>query len=145
MTTIYDVPADSLIGELAKELKANKKIEAPEWAQFVKTGVHKERRPENPDWWYVRSASILRRVYIDGPVGINSLKSYYGGKKDRGTTPEKFRQGSGAVIRGALHQLEEAGYVEKIGEGRQVTPEGRSFLDKTSHQLKKDIPELAKY
>ncbi len=145
MTTIYDVPADSLISELAKELKENKKVEAPEWAQFVKTGVHKERRPEDPDWWYVRSASLLRRVYIDGPVGINSLKSYYGGKKDRGTTPEKFRQGSGAVIRGALQQLEEAGYIEKIGEGRQVTPKGRSFLDKTSHQLKKDIPELAKY
>ena len=48
MTTIYDVPADSLISELAKELKENKKINPPEWAQFVKTGVHKERRPENP-------------------------------------------------------------------------------------------------
>jgi len=137
MTTIYDVPADSLISELAKELKANKNIEAPEWAQFVKTGVHKERRPEDPDWWYVRCASILRRVYIDGPVGINSLKSYYGGKKDRGSKAEKFRPGSGAVIRGALHQLEAAGYIEKIGEGRQITPKGRSFLDKTSHQLKK--------
>jgi len=35
MTTIYDIPADSLISELAKELKANKNIEAPEWAQFA--------------------------------------------------------------------------------------------------------------
>ncbi len=145
MSTIYDVPADSLISEVAKELKENKKIKSPEWTQFVKTGVHKERRPENPDWWYVRCASLLRRVYIDGPVGINSLKTYYGGKKDRGTSPEKFRNGSGAVIRGALHQLEDAGLIEKLGEGRRVTPEGISFLDKTSHKLKKDIPELAKY
>ena len=145
MTTIYDVPADLLISEVAKELKENKKISPPEWAQFIKTGVHKERRPENPQWWYVRCASILRRVYIDGPVGINSLKTYYGGKKDRGTSPEKFKPGSGAVIRGALHQLEAAGFIEKIGEGRQITPQGRSFLDKASHSLKKDIPELAKY
>jgi small subunit ribosomal protein S19e len=145
MSTIYDVPADSLISEVAKELKENKNIKSPEWTQFVKTGVHKERRPENPDWWYVRCASILRRVYIDGPVGINSLKTYYGGKKDRGTNPEKFRNGSGAVIRGALHQLEDAGLVEKVGEGRRLTPEGISFLDKASHKLKKDIPELAKY
>ena len=145
MTTIYDVPADSLINEVAKDLKENKKIKAPEWAQFVKTGVHKERRPENPDWWYVRCASILRRVYIDGPVGINSLKSYYGGKRDRGSRVEKFRPGSGALIRGAVQQLEAVGYIEKIGEGRQVTPKGRSFLDKKSHQLKNDIPELAKY
>jgi len=145
MTTIYDVPADSLINEVAKELKENENIKQPEWAQFVKTGVHKERRPENSDWWYVRCASILRKVYIDVPVGINSLKTYYGGKKDRGTNPEKFRPGSGAVIRGALHQLETAGFMEKIREGRQVTPQGKSFLDKASHKLKKEIPELAKY
>lgn len=145
MTTVYDVPADSLISEVAKELHENKKIEPPEWATFVKTGVHKERRPDNPDWWFVRCASILRRVYIDGPVGINSLKTYYGGKKDRGTNPEKFKAGSGAVIRGALHQLEDAGFVRKVGEGRLVTPEGKSFMDKTSHKLIKDIPELSKY
>ena len=145
MTTIYDVPADSLISEVAKDLNENKKIAPPEWATFVKTGVHKERRPDNPDLWYVRCASILRKVYMDGPVGINSLKTYYGGKKDRGTAPEKFKKGSGAVIRGALHQLEDAGYVRKVGEGRLVTPEGKSFLDKTSHKLKKDIPELSKY
>ncbi len=145
MTTIYDVPADSLISEVAKELKETKNIKQPDWAQFVKTGVHKERRPENPDWWYVRCASLLRRVYIDGPVGVNSLKTYYGGKKDRGTSPEKFRQGSGAVIRGALHQLETAGLISKVGEGRLVTPEGKSFLDKASYKLIKAIPELAKY
>ena len=93
----------------------------------------------------MRCASILRRIYIDGPVGINSLKSYYGGKRDRGSRVEKFRPGSGALIRGAVQQLEAVGYIEKIREGRQVTPKGRSFLDKKSHQLKNDIPELAKY
>ena len=92
MTTIYDVPADSLISEVAKELNENKKIAPPEWATFVKTGVHKERRPDNPDWWYVRCASILRKVYMDGPVGINSLKTYYGGKKDRGTAQRNSRR-----------------------------------------------------
>lgn len=146
MTTVYDVPADSLINEVAKELSANKKINPPEWALFVKTGVHKERRPENPDWWYIRCASILRRIYMDGPVGTNSLKTYYGGKKDRGTNPERFRKGSGSIIRTALKQLEDVGFVTRVeDEGRIVTPKGKSFLDKTSHKLKKDIPELAKY
>lgn len=146
MTTIYDVPADSLISEVAKELTENKKINPPEWVPFVKTGVHKERRPENPEWWYVRCASIFRRVYMDGPVGINSLKTYYGGKKDRGTSPEKFQKGSGSIIRVALKQLEDAGFVAKVGdEGRVVTPVGKSFLDKASYIIKKDIPELAKY
>jgi len=145
MSTIYDVPADLLINQVAKELKNEKKVNAPEWAKFVKTGVHKERRPEDTEWWYTRCAAILRRVYIDGPVGVNSLRTLYGGKKDSGSRPEKFRRGSGAIIRGALHQLEKAGLIEKTEDGRLVTPKGRSFLDKSSVIVKKEIPELAKY
>ena len=60
MTTIYDVPADSLISHVAKELSENKKITPPEWTPFVKTGVHKERRPENDGGMYL--CIPLRRV-----------------------------------------------------------------------------------
>lgn len=145
MTTVFDVPADLLIKKVAEEFKENDKINSPAWSNFVKTGVHKERKPENVDWWYVRCASILRRVYIDGPVGVRSLRTFYGGKKDRGVSPEKFRRGSGSIVRVALHQLEAAGYVEKVDAGRIITPQGRSFLDRTSYELVQDIPELAKY
>ncbi|MCC7553698.1 MAG: 30S ribosomal protein S19e [Methanobacteriaceae archaeon] len=145
MTTVYDVPAEILINQTAAELENNDKINPPEWSVFVKTGVHKERKPENSSWWYVRCASILRRVYIDGPVGVISLRTFYGGKKDRGVTPEVFRKGSGAIVRGALHQLEDAGFVEKVEGGRIITPSGRSFLDKNSSEIIKNIPDLAKY
>ena len=145
MTTVFDVPADLLIEKVAEEFKDNDKINSPAWSNFVKTGVHKERKPENADWWYVRCASIIRRVYMDGPVGVMSLRTFYGGKKDRGVTPEVFRKGSGAIIRNALHQLEDAGFVEKVEGGRVVSPKGRSFLDKTSGEIIRDIPELAKY
>ena len=145
MTTVFDVPADLLIKKVAEEFKENDKINSPAWSNFVKTGVHKERKPENADWWYVRCASIIRRVYMDGPVGVMSLRTFYGGKKDRGVTPEVFRKGSGAIIRNALHQLEDAGYVEKVEGGRVVSPQGRSFLDKTAGEVIKDIPELAKF
>lgn len=145
MTTVFDVPADLLIEKVAEEFKNNDKIESPAWSNFVRTGVHKERKPERPDWWFVRTASIIRRVYIDGPVGVESLRTFYGGKKDRGVRPEVFRKGSGSIIRTALHQLEDAGYVEKVEGGRVVTPQGRSFLDKISGEIIKDIPELEKY
>ncbi|WP_178647818.1 30S ribosomal protein S19e [uncultured Methanobrevibacter sp.] len=145
MTTVFDVPAEVLIDTVAEEFKNNDKINPPEWADFVKTGVHKERKPENPDWWFVRAASIFRRVYMDGPVGVMSLRTYYGGKKDRGVRPEVFKKGSGAIIRGALHQLEDAGFVEKVEGGRVVTPAGRSYLDKISGKIIEDIPELEKY
>jgi DNA-binding transcriptional regulator YhcF (GntR family) len=74
-----------------------------------------------------------------------SLRTFYGGKKDRGVRPEVFRKGSGSIIRTALHQLEDAGYVEKVEGGRIVSPAGRSFLDKISAEVIKDIPELAKF
>lgn len=145
MTTAYDVPAESLITEVSKDLKENDKIIVPDWARFVKTGVHKERRPENPDWWFVRAATLLRRIYVDGPVGIMRLQTKYGGNKDRGTNPEKFRRGSGSIIRVALQQLEDAGYVAKTERGRVVTPEGQSYLDNKAAEIAKDIPELSKY
>ena len=145
MTTVFDVPADLLITKVAEELKSNDKIESPAWSDFVRTGVHKERKPENDDWWFIRTASIIRRVYIDGPVGVESLRTFYGGKKDRGVRPEVFKKGSGAIIRNALHQLEDAGYVEKVEGGRIVTPQGRSFLDLIAGELIQDVPGLEKY
>ena len=145
MTTVFDVPADLLIKKVAEEFKNNDKINSPAWSNFVKTGVHKERKPENADWWYIRTASIIRRVYMDGPVGVMSLRTFYGGKKDRGVRPEVFRKGSGSIVRTALQQLEDAGFVEKVEGGRVVSPAGRSFLDKISAEIIKDIPELAKY
>ncbi|HOQ19784.1 MAG TPA: 30S ribosomal protein S19e [Methanothermobacter sp.] len=145
MTTVYDVPADLLINQVAKELRKEKKINPPEWVPFVKTGVHKERRPENPEWWYIRAAALLRRIYIDGPIGVNRLRTRYGGKKDRGSRPEKFRRGSGAIIRKALQQLEEAGFIEKMKGGRVATSKGRSFLDKIAHKVKDEVKELERY
>ena len=134
MTTVFDVPAELLINTVADEFRDNNdKIVAPEWTKLVKTGVHKERKPENIDWWYVRCASILRRVYIDGPVGVRSLRTFYGGKKDRGVNPEKFRKGSGSIVRVALHQLEDAGYVEKVDAGI-------SLINSAEVLSKKDLP-----
>ena len=151
MPTPYDVPASLLIDRLARYLKNNvDPIKPPEWAPFVKTGVHKERPPENPDWWYIRCASLLRKIYIKGPVGVERLRSEYGGRKDRGVRPEHTMKGSGAIIRNALKQLEEANLVKTVNrKGRIVTSEGRRLLDLLSTEIKreleKEIPELKVY
>ena len=151
MPTPYDVPASLLIDRLARYLKNNMDpIKPPEWAPFVKTGVHKERPPENPDWWYIRCASLLRKIYIKGPVGVERLRSEYGGRKDRGVRPEHTMKGSGAIIRNALKQLEEANLVKTVNrKGRIVTSEGRRLLDLLSTEIKreleKEIPELKVY
>ncbi|MEM3715824.1 MAG: 30S ribosomal protein S19e [Candidatus Bathyarchaeia archaeon] len=151
MPTPFDVPSSTLISRLAKYLKDNvDAIEPPEWAPYVKTGVHAERAPQNPDWWYVRCASLLRKIYVKGPIGVERLRSEYGGRKRRGTRPEHARKGGGAIIRKALQQLEKAGLIETIkGKGRVVTPEGRSLLDSLSAEIKREMekvnPALSKY
>jgi len=151
MPTPHDVPASLLIEKLAAYLKSNvDNVKPPEWALFAKTGVHAQRSPENPDWWYIRSASLLRKIYIKGPVGLEHLRSDYGGRKDRGFMPEHTRKGSGAIIRNIIKQLENSGLVTTIkGKGRVVTPEGRKLLDLFSTEIRKDLektnPELKKY
>lgn len=135
MTTVYDVPADQLIKKVAEELKKKSEVTPPAWASFAKTGVHKEMPPENPDWWFVRSAAVLRRIYVDGPVGVERLRSFYGGARDRGSKPNAFRKGSGSIARKVLQQLESAGFVVKEKGGRRVSPTGASFLDGIAHSL----------
>jgi len=151
MTTAYDVPADVLIDRLSKYLKENyKEIQPPEWSGYVKTGSHAERVPQNPDWWYVRSASMLRKLYMNGPIGVSRLRKEYGGRKRRGVKPAHFAKAGGNIIRTILQQLERAGLAQKDkNNGRTITGKGRSLLDAMSTQIKRDIerlnPELKKY
>ena len=106
MATAYDISAIDLIQDLAEEFKTFAEITPPTWAPFVKTGVDRELPPENPNWWYIRSAAILRKVYFKGPLGTRRIKSMYGGKKNRGTKSEKARPGSGSIARKILQQLD---------------------------------------
>jgi small subunit ribosomal protein S19e len=150
MTTVYDVPSKELIDAVAKKLQSDKTIVVPEANMFSRTGVDKENPPMEQNWWYIRCASILRKIYISDVIGIEHLRAEYGGKRDRGSKPYKARSGSGTIVRRALQQLEKAGYVSKIkGKGRVLTPKGRSFLDNTSHEVMKDVvayyPDLKKY
>jgi len=139
MATTIDVPADKLIEKAAKELEANPGFKAPEWAKFVKTGVSKQRPPMNKNWWQTRVASILRTVSMNGPIGTNTLRIKYGGKKNMGYTPEQVKKGSGSVARKALQQLEKAGFIKQVqkgvNKGRVVTPLGKKFLDKIATQV----------
>jgi small subunit ribosomal protein S19e len=140
MVTIYDIPPRQLIDEIAKELKKMPEMAPPEWAEYVKTGVNKERPPVEKDWWYVRSAAVLRTIYRLGPIGVSKLRTKYGGRKNRGYAPDKTFKGSGNILRKILQKLEIVGFVKQgqagIHKGRIMTPKGRSFIDKLAGKLK---------
>ncbi len=134
---IYTVSQQKLVLQTAQELK--EVIKMPEWAQFVKTGAHRETLPRNADWWYIRAASILRICHKQGPIGVSKLRTRYGGRKNRGVRPDIFALASGKVIRVILQQLEEADLVKQhsVGthKGRISTPKGGALLAKAAKKI----------
>jgi len=150
MVTLYDVPADALIDALADRLED--RIDAPDWADYTKTGVSKELPPQQDDFWVTRAASLLRKVAVDGPVGVDRLSTAYG-DHNQGSTRYRVAAahadaGSKKIIRTALQQLEAEGLVSTAqGEGRVVTPDGQSLLDEVAAAVLEDLdrPELEKY
>ena len=150
MTTVYDVPPQMLIDLTADKLKEYPEIAPPEWAGDVKTGTHVETQPVQENWWHIRTAAVLRKVYMTGPIGSERLAAEFGGSKDRKTKPYKAVKGSRSIIRKSLGQLEAAGLVAADkNKGRIVTPKGRSLLDNNAREIMKELaskdPELSKY
>jgi small subunit ribosomal protein S19e len=151
LTTPYDVPASKFIEKLAKYLRENvDEVQPPAWASVAKTGAHVEKQPQNPNWWYIRGASVLRKVYVNGPIGIEKLRADYGGRKDFGVKPEHAVKAGGSSVRKILQQLEVAGLIQTVrSQGRIMAPKGRKLLQEVAEDLQKDmvkvLPELRKY
>jgi small subunit ribosomal protein S19e len=135
MVNAHDVPSAKLISALAEQMKSVPAVQEPDWARYVKTGSHAERPPTNSDWWLTRAASLLRKLYIHGPVGLTDLKRAYGGTKALHYFPKHHRDAGGSNIRKILKQLEQAELVSKTPKGRVLTPKGRAMLDKTSKDI----------
>jgi small subunit ribosomal protein S19e len=134
-----EVSPQKLVERLAEELKKNENIKPPEWSKFVKTGASVERPPFQPDWWFLRSAAILRKIYLRGPVGTQSLRVSFGGRRRRGSRPAHHRKAGGKIIRLIMQQLEIAGYVKKVEKpkkGRVITPKGQKFINKIAKGMK---------
>jgi small subunit ribosomal protein S19e len=136
---INDVNPQELVERLVPELRKLAELKAPAWTAYAKTGSQAERPPLRPDWWHVRAASILYKLWRTGPIGTSKLRVKYGGRKSRGSAPERFRQAGGNAIRKILQQLEKAGLakqaVKGVHKGRSITPQGVSLLEKTANAL----------
>ena len=138
MNTVYELNSQEYNEKLAEALKSVPEFVAPEWIIFAKSGASKARPIENKDFWFKRSASILRQIYKKKIVGVSRLRTKYGSKKNRGYRPEEFRKASGKIIRTILQQADAAGLTEIATDikgvrakrpGRQLTEKGKQFLE----------------
>merc|ERR1712100_1014026 len=62
--TLKDVAAEDFVRAYAAHLRKAGRLQIPKWADYCKTGTHKELAPIDPDWMYVRAASIARKIYL---------------------------------------------------------------------------------
>merc|ERR1712194_796045 len=107
VVTVKDVEAEKFIVAFAQHLKRQGRFEIPKWADIVKTAKYKELPPIDPDWLYVRTASMVRKIYIRAGMGVGAFRKVYGGQLRRGTQKNVFAKGSGKIARYILQQLED--------------------------------------
>ncbi|MHA1291396.1 MAG: 40S ribosomal protein S19 [Promethearchaeota archaeon] len=136
--SIYVVEPKVLIKEIANKLKEfSEVIKPPNGSEFWKTAFFKETAPVDfENFWYIRCASLLRKVKKFGPIGVNKLRKEYSGRNRKGKGLNHSAKGAGKIIRVALQQLETANLILKTEkDGRIISPEGTSLLDRTAHSI----------
>ncbi|MFW9821320.1 MAG: 40S ribosomal protein S19 [Candidatus Thorarchaeota archaeon] len=135
--SVFVVQPEKIIETLAKKLKEYPEISPPIGSEFWKTAFFKELAPaDSENFWYIRCASILRKVKKFGPIGVNKLRKQYGGKNRKGKGLHHSAKASGKIIRVALQQLGEANLLEmNERQGRTVTPEGTSLIERTAYEI----------
>ena len=135
--SVFVVQPEKLIETLSKKLKEYPEISPPKGSEFWKTAFFKELAPiDSENFWYIRCASILRKVKKFGPIGVNRLRKYYGGKNRKGKGLNHSAKASGKIIRVALQQLGEASLLEmKEKKGRVLSSEGISLIERTAYEI----------
>ena len=134
--TVKDVSPHEFVKAYASHLKRSGKMELPEWTDIVKTAKFKELAPYDPDWYYVRSASMARKIYLRGGLGVGAFKRIYGGSKRNGSRPPHFCRSSGSIARHILKQLQKMGIIEQeLKGGRRITSNGRRDLDQVAGRI----------
>ncbi|KAL2900323.1 40S ribosomal protein S19-3 [Bienertia sinuspersici] len=120
----------------AAHLKRSGKIELPPWTDIVKTGVLKELAPIDPDWYYIRAASMTRKIYLRGGLGVGAFRRIHGGSKRNGSRPPHFGKSRSSIARHILQQLEKMIIVEIDPRGgRKITSSGQRDLDQVSGHI----------
>ena len=115
---------------LSLSLSLSLQLTPCENVDLIKTGCYKELSPYDPDWYYVRAASVARKIYLKQGIGIGKFRKIYGSTYRKGVRTEHFCKVSGGVIRHICQQLEKAGLVELYSKGgRVITSAGKRDLD----------------
>ena len=115
---------------------------------YYKTACFKDLGPQDPNWLYVRAASLAYQLYMRGRSGVKTLRKHYSSKQRNGVRTEHTRLSAGKVIRFCLAQLEEAQLTGKVQykedgktivQGVSLTKKGFTDMDRIAAQIAKEL------
>ncbi|KMZ59117.1 40S ribosomal protein S19-3 [Zostera marina] len=133
---VKDVSPHAFVKAYAAHLKRSGKIELPHWNDIVKTGKFKELAPYDTDWYYIRAASMARKLYLRHGIGVGAFQKIYGGRKRNGSRPPHFCKSSGSIARHILQQLQEINIIEFDPKGgRKISSQGERDLDQVAGRI----------
>jgi small subunit ribosomal protein S19e len=46
--------------------------------QYIKTGYSRDISPHNPDWFYIRTAALARKLFLKPNSGVGRLQQIFG-------------------------------------------------------------------
>ncbi|ORM42289.1 40S ribosomal protein S19-A [Babesia sp. Xinjiang] len=142
-TSLKDCNPDVFIAAFAQQMELKNYIDPPKWIDYAKTSSAKELAPQNPKWFYIRSAAILRHLYFNPDEGIGRLKRVYASRKRRGCAPNHTCPASGKIIRTIVQQLEANGFLEKSkdNKGRRLSRRGCNIVNEFARHLTRSLLE----
>ena len=65
----------------------------------------------------VFAASVARKIYLRGGLGVGAFRRIYGGSKRNGSRPPHFCRSSGAILRHILQQLQKMNIIDLDPKG----------------------------
>ncbi|KAH9599047.1 Ribosomal protein S19e [Trypanosoma melophagium] len=134
--TLKDVRPWRWVKMCSRHFKREGRLFVPNCVEIVKTSHGRERAPQNPDWYYIRCAAVLRAVYMRPGVGYGGLSKRFGAKKNRGSRPEITTRASRGLLHWACKSLVKLGLIEKCEEsGHRITKAGRKVVDSIAFQV----------
>ncbi|KAF9683987.1 hypothetical protein SADUNF_Sadunf04G0071000 [Salix dunnii] len=134
--TVKDVSPHEFVKAYSAHLKRSGKVELPPWTDIVKTAKFKELAPYDPDWYYIRAASMARKIYLRGGLGVGAFRRIYGGSQRNGSRPPHFCKSSGSVARHILQQLQNMNIIDVDPKGgRRITSSGQRDLDQVAGRI----------
>ncbi|ELA46206.1 hypothetical protein VCUG_02287 [Vavraia culicis subsp. floridensis] len=125
---IYQVDPTSFIGTLSSHLKNNNLLTQPQNIDIIKSCSGKQNAPLDPDWLYVRAASVYRHFltahFKNERITVTRLASLYGCKKDRGSRPGKKVRASKGHLRSIVRDFGKLGWLVEDDKGKFVSEDG---------------------